>query len=84
MVLSLSFAFRGNILVSDDKWYRSMYPFSFGSYSFFFFNYFPNTIFFPTVQHADPVTHTCKTFLTKDTCTHMFTAALFIIAETWK
>ena len=25
-----------------------------------------------------------KTFLEKDTCTHMFTAALFTIAKTWK
>ena len=25
-----------------------------------------------------------KTFLGKDTCTHMFTAALFTIAKTWK
>ena len=25
-----------------------------------------------------------KTFLKKDTCTHMFTAALFTIAKTWK
>ena len=26
----------------------------------FFFNcYFPNTVFFPTVQHGDPVTHAC-------------------------
>ena len=25
-----------------------------------------------------------KTFLEKDTCTHMFIAALFTIAKTWK
>ena len=25
-----------------------------------------------------------KTFLEKDTCTHMFSAALFTIAKTWK
>ena len=25
-----------------------------------------------------------KTFLKKDTCTHVFTAALFTIAKTWK
>ena len=25
-----------------------------------------------------------KTFLEKDTCTHIFTAALFTIAKTWK
>lgn len=25
----------------------------------FFYCYFPNTIFFPTVQYGDPVTHTC-------------------------
>ena len=25
-----------------------------------------------------------KTFLEKDTCTHMFTVALFTIAKTWK
>ena len=25
-----------------------------------------------------------KTFLEKDTCTHMFTAVLFTIAKTWK
>ena len=25
-----------------------------------------------------------KTFLKKDTCTHMFTEALFMIAKTWK
>jgi len=29
-------------------------------------------------------TYPDKTFLKKDTCTHMFIAALFIIAETWK
>ena len=27
--------------------------------SFFYYCYFPNTIFFSTVQHGDPVTHTC-------------------------
>ena len=28
--------------------------------------------------------HLAKTFLKKDTCTRMFTAALFTIAKTWK
>ena len=28
--------------------------------------------------------HLDKTFLEKDTCTHMFTVALFTIAKTWK
>lgn len=68
---------------------------------FVFFNgYFPNTIFFSTVQHDDPVTlyreppydpaiplvgiYPDKTFLKKDTCTHRLTAALFTIAKTWK
>ena len=43
-----------------------MYLFIFFSFFFFlilffslFFCYFPNTIFFSTVQHGDPVTHTC-------------------------
>ena len=54
---------------------------------------------FSTVQQSDPVTYTCiphdpatprlgiylnTTFLEKDTCTRMFTAALFTIAQTWK
>ena len=29
-------------------------------------------------------TYPDKTFLKRDTCTHMFTAALFTIAKTWK
>ena len=37
----------------------------------------------------DPAVPLCgiypdKTFLEKDTCTHMFTAALFTIGKTWK
>ena len=28
--------------------------------------------------------HPDKTFIEKDTCTHMFIAALFAIAKTWK
>ena len=33
-----------------------------------------------------PLLGTCldKTFLEKDTCTHMFTSALFTTAKTWK
>ena len=31
--------------------------------------YFPNTVFFPTIQHGDPVTHTCiDSFFSRD-CT---------------
>ena len=39
-----------------EKIYKLVIPFI---YFFFLSSYFPNTTFFSTARHGDPVTHTC-------------------------
>jgi len=40
--------------------------------------------YYSAIRKNDTCIYPDKTFLEKDTCTHMFIAALFTIAKTWK